>query len=146
MLRAALCDLATPALPRRDDHHDLVNAGVEHMLNEQSAVGGQLGRPTGARFRTYALLTRYAQSLEGRMLPYDAPNLDALKLVIQDIHDHPLRQGATDRLNRLLRGGAGEAEIARAAIEMRDNDVLSVVQEDAQSREPKIVCSMGLVG
>jgi superfamily II DNA or RNA helicase len=144
VLRAATCDPWTPALPRSEAHHELVNQGVQHILTEQSAVGGQLGRTSGARYRAYHLLREYADSLTGKLLPYDAPNLDALKLVIQDIHDYPLRNTATDRLNRLLRSGASPAEIARATIELRDNDLLSIPAESTETREPKIICSMGL--
>jgi len=145
ILRTAACLPGTPALPRGEQHHEMVTAAVQHILKEQSAVGGQLGRPTGARFRAYTLLTEYANSLVGTMLPWDAPNLDALKLVIQDLHDHPLRDGARDSLNRLLRSDASAPTIARVAIDLRDRDALSVQTESGETREPKIICSIGLV-
>jgi superfamily II DNA or RNA helicase len=145
ILRTAACEPSTQAMPRSEQHHEMVTAAVQHILKEQSAAGGQLGRPTGARFRTYQLLTEYAESLTGKLLPYDAPNLDALKLVIQDIYDHPLRDSARDSLNRLLRGGAPAPVIAQAAIDLRDRDMLSVMEERDEAREPKIICSMGLV-
>ena len=53
ILRAARCALDEPPLPRQDNHHDLEAIAVRHMLRERSSVvGGQLGRPSGARFRT----------------------------------------------------------------------------------------------
>ena len=146
VLRAAACEPGTQALPRSENHHDLVKKGVGHILTEQSRVGGQLGRPSGARYRAYQALDTYARTLEGRTLPlFSAPDLDALKRVIQDIYDHPLRSTATERLNRLLRSGTPDETIAAAAIEMRNRDELSVQEESSETIEPKIICSMGLV-
>ncbi len=54
ILKAAECSPETPALPRREDHHDLVKKAVELIATEEKSVGGQLGRPSGARFRAYA--------------------------------------------------------------------------------------------
>ena len=44
----------TPAMPRSENHHELVRTGVEWIATEEKSVGGQLGRPSGARFRTYS--------------------------------------------------------------------------------------------
>ena len=35
------------------EHHELVQRGAEMMVAEAPSVGGGLGRPSGARFRTY---------------------------------------------------------------------------------------------
>ena len=51
ILQAAACAPDTPALPRDEAHHDLVKRGAELILTEERSVGGQLGRPSGARFR-----------------------------------------------------------------------------------------------
>lgn len=53
ILKAAECRSDTPALPRQEKHHELVQKGVEIIIAEERSVGGQLGRPSGARFRTY---------------------------------------------------------------------------------------------
>ena len=47
ILKAAECTPGTPAIPRHEQHHDLVRRGVEHIVEEEKSVGGQLGRPTG---------------------------------------------------------------------------------------------------
>ena len=64
ILRAARCSLDEPALERRDDHHELVRRAVHHIQNEGPNVGGQLGRPSGARFRTYERLKGYLDALQ----------------------------------------------------------------------------------
>ncbi len=60
ILKAAECAPATPALARQENHHALVEKAVELIVREEKSVGGQLGRPSGARFRTYERLKRYA--------------------------------------------------------------------------------------
>jgi hypothetical protein len=65
ILRAAACTPTTPALQRHQNHHELVKKGVELIGAEEKAVGVQLGRPSGARFRTYERLKRYADDVKG---------------------------------------------------------------------------------
>lgn len=72
ILRAAECVPETPALPRRDDHHTLVRKGAEIIVSEEKAVGGQLGRPSGARFRCYERLKRHAEHVKGTL--FESPN------------------------------------------------------------------------
>jgi hypothetical protein len=52
ILRMAQCEPDTPAIPRDPQHHALVAQGAKHILGEEKSSGGQLGRPSGARFRT----------------------------------------------------------------------------------------------
>ena len=66
ILRAAGCAPDTPALPRHETHHDLVRSGAEHIAREEKQVGGQLGRPSGARFRTYERLKGHAEDVKTR--------------------------------------------------------------------------------
>ena len=65
ILRAAECVPDTPAQPRQEKHHDLVRSGVEHIVQEEKRVGGQLGSPRGARFRTYERLKHHVQDCQG---------------------------------------------------------------------------------
>ena len=50
----------TPAQPRHDSHHALVEKGIKHIVTKEKTIGGALGRPSGARFRTYTRLKEYA--------------------------------------------------------------------------------------
>lgn len=140
ILRAAECSPDTPALPRQEDHHALVHKGVTQIVAEEKVIGGQLGRPSGARFRTYERLKHYAADVKGTL--FDGP---ALHKTIDEIYRHPLRQNATDTLNRQLRSGISDQSLAELAIALREEDRLCLVQEDEQNFEPKIICSMGLV-
>jgi hypothetical protein len=143
ILDAAKCSPDTPALPRLEVHHDLVRQGVEQVLKEEKSVGGQLGRPSGARFRTYERLKEYAEEIKELPL-LEARYKDALKRAIEEIYRYPLREAAKDALNRLLRAHASNEDLAQKVMALRDADALTVKGEEAESREPRIICSMGL--
>ncbi len=139
ILRAAECAPETPALPRMEQHHRLVRKGVEKIVAEEKTVGGQLGRPSGARFRTYERLKRYAAAVQGTL--FDTPQLAR---ALEDLYRFPLRQSATDTLNRQLRAGIPDDKLADLVLALRDDDRLCLIHEEDQTREPQIICSMGL--
>ncbi len=139
ILKAAECRPETPALARQENHHDLVRKAVEFIAAEEKSVGGQLGRPSGARFRTYERLKRYAEQVRGTL--FDTPQLAK---AIEEIYRFPLRQSATDTLNRQLRAGIADDKLAELVMALRDDDRLCVVHEEEQSGEPQIICSLGL--
>lgn len=140
ILRAAQCAPDTPALPRHASHHALVRAATKHIATEEEAVGGQLGRPTGARFRAYERLKHYVESVKGQLF-----DTETLRRTIDDIHRYPLRQAAMDALNRQLRSGIDDADLAALATRLRDENKLCIMHEGGESHEPQIICSMGLI-
>jgi len=139
ILRAAECSPDTPAPPRLPNHHDLVRKGTVQIMEEEKSIGGQLGRPSGARFRTYERLKAYAQEVQGTLF-----SSDQLTKAIEDIYRHPLRPTATDTLNRQLRSGISDADLAQLVVALRDDGRLCLVHEEEQSQEPQIICSLGL--
>ncbi len=140
ILRAAECTPDTPALPRQENHHTLVKKGVEHVMTEEQCVGGQLGRPSGARFRAYERLKRYAEQVKGTLF-------DTLQLtrVIEEIYRHPLRQSATDTLNRQLRAGISDEKLAGLVLALHEEDRLCTPLDAPEAREPQIICSLGIM-
>jgi superfamily II DNA or RNA helicase len=139
ILKAAECLPDTPALPRQENHHPLVRKGVEFVVAEEKTVGGQLGRPSGARFRTYERLKHYAEQIKGML--FDTPQLAK---TIEEIYRFPLRQSATDTLNRQLRSGISDEKLAELVMALRDDDRLCIVHDEEQTHEPRIICSLGL--
>jgi superfamily II DNA or RNA helicase len=141
ILRTAACEPDTPGIPRHSDHHKLVQQGVELIAADERSSGGQLGRKSGARYRTYERLKRYAQEVKGTLFE----SADLLR-AIDEIYNHPLRQSAIDRLNRQLKSGIDDRQLAEMVVALRVDDDLCLVQEEAQKREPQIICSLGLFG
>ena len=140
IIKMAECTPDTPALPRLNEHHDLVCKGVEMIVEEEKSVGGQLGRPSGARFRTYERLKKYAQEVKGTLF-----ESQELLRAIDEIYRSPLRSAATDTLNRQLRSGIDDATLAQLVITLHQEDRLCVRQEEGEeTQEPRIICSMGL--
>ncbi len=139
ILKAAECTPDTPPVPRQVNHHELVRRAVQWIVTEEKSVGGQLGRPSGARFRTYERLRRFAEQLTGTMFL-----MPELTRAIEEIYRYPLRPSATDTLNRQLRAGISDDKLAELVVELRGDDRLCVVHEEEQSGEPQIICSLGL--
>ncbi|MEW6359301.1 MAG: helicase-related protein [Planctomycetota bacterium] len=139
ILDASKCRPNTSALPRLDSHHDLVKKGVEQVLREEKSIGGQLGRSSGARYRTYYRLKQYAEDVKGTLF-----DRQELHRAIEEIYCYPLREAAKDALNRLLRTNADNETLAQKVMSLRDADALCQRSEEAESREPRIICSMGL--
>ena len=140
ILNAAQCHPDTPAFPRHEDHHELVAAGAKHIAQQARSTGGQLGRPSSARYRSYNRLKEYADSIKGQLF-----ESEDLRLAVNDIYRYPLRQAATDTLNRQMRSGIDDPGLAHMVIQMRNEDRLCLVEEDnTETQEPRIICSMGL--
>jgi superfamily II DNA or RNA helicase len=139
ILKAAECMPNTPALPRLEKHHELVTAGVRHMVQEEKSIGGGLGRPSGARFRTYERLIAYQQEVKGTL--FDTQDLAK---AIDDIYRYPLQQYAADALNAQLRLGINTHSLADLVITLRGQDRLSLIQEETETQEPQIICSLAL--
>ncbi|MFB8794860.1 MAG: helicase-related protein [Microcoleus sp.] len=139
ILRIAACDEATPAIPRDKQHHELVTKGAELIAEEELTAGGQLGRPSGARFRTYERLKSYFKEMNGTIFASDD-----LSKAIDEIYRYPLRQSAIDTLNRQLKSGIGDRQLAELVVGLRMDDRLCIVNEDEDKREPMIICSLGL--
>ncbi|MEH2395808.1 helicase-related protein [Nostoc sp.] len=139
VLRVAACEESTPAIPRDKQHHELVKKGAELIAEEEKNAGGQLGRPSGARFRTYERLKSYVQQMKGTVFVSE----ELLK-AIDEIYRYPLRQSAIDTLNRQLRSGINNQQLAELVVALRMDDRLCIVTEELEKREPEIICSLGL--
>ncbi|MBC8184626.1 NgoFVII family restriction endonuclease [candidate division KSB1 bacterium] len=144
ILNAAECSPEEPALPRRDDHYELEAIGVKKIMAEQgkaSLATGNLGRPSGARYKTYIRLKSFLADNEGML--WDTPELNK---AIEEIYNHPLKQSAIDKLNRQLKSGIQDYLLAELVTSLSQGDMLCNIQHEDLKGEPQIICSMGLVG
>ena len=140
ILRAAECRPDAEPLERLPQHHALVQSGVELIAKEERTFGGQLGRPSGARFRTYERLKAFAAEVENTLF-----DTTSLKRAIEDIFRYPLKQAAVDQLNRQLRSGINDPDLAKLVISLREQDKLCSIHDDESPQtDPHIICSLGL--
>ncbi len=148
VLSAAQCLPDTPAQPRLDNHHALVTAAVMMVAaEERSTPGGQLGRPNGARYKTYQRLKRlYETQAQGTLFERSDAYVE-LNKAINELYQFPLRSSAVDTLNRQLRAGISDEQLAEIVLGLRADDRLCVINTsiDDGPTEPEIVCSLGLV-
>ncbi len=140
VLRAAECEPGTPAVPRLPQHHDLVATGLQLAVSQDKAVGGGLGRPSSPRRRTYERLKAYATE-QMQTLFRD----EELERALDDMYQRPLLETAADLLNRLMRSGVNDTELADAVKSLREEGRLTYAEDDTTLREPRVVCSMGLI-
>lgn len=143
ILKAAACEPDTPPLPRQDNHHQLVRCGIEQIATEEKQAGGQLGRPSGARFRVYERMKRFAEDVKADQPLFPVKELER---AIGDIYTQPLRPLAVDILNRLLKAGITDADLAQRIMELRAEGRLCIISGDVgdDHHETQIICSMGL--
>lgn len=139
ILKAAECTPATPALPRSEKHFSLIEKAVQIIAEEEKTIGGTLGRPTGAKYRTFERLKAYQASVQGTL--FDTADL---RNSVDDVYRYPLRQSATDILNRQLRMEISDQELAQLVTSLRNEDRLSIRTEHESFGEPRIICSLGI--
>jgi superfamily II DNA or RNA helicase len=140
VLRAAECAPETPAVERDKHHHDWVAAGLELAVSQDKAVGGGLGRPGSPRRRAYERLKPYATE-QMKTLFRD----EELERALDDMYQRPLLETAADMLNRQMRSGVNDEDLAETVKSLREEGRLTYTEADTALREPRVVCSMGLV-
>lgn len=139
ILRAAACEPATPALPRLNSHHTLVQQAVTGIQKEHASTGGQLGKPASARRRVYERLKDHAANVKDSLF-----DIKPLHHAIDAIYEAPLTEAARDLLNRELKSGIDNQKLVELVLSLHEEDRLCVPQDDAEAREPKIICSLGI--
>jgi len=124
---------------RISNHFDLVKYGVENIVKNEKLIGGQLGKKTGARYRTYQRLYTFAQENKGKL--FDTVDLHR---TIDLIYKYPLTEKAKEKLNRQLKSGIDDYTLINLTNELRLDEMLCITAEEITERPPKIICSIGL--
>src|SRR5689334_2971822 len=112
------------------------------MVQEErrDSQAGQWGNKRAARYRSYERLQAYLRHREG-----DIFLTDQVRAAIQAIYDHPLTTEAVDKLNRQLRSSISDDDLAALVSTLHRDERLVVSNiHDAEMKEPRILCSMGL--
>lgn len=145
ILKAAACAADTPALARTEHHHALTQQGLAHIVQEEKTFGGALGRPSGARFKTFERLKRFRETLGAkRDLFITDEYVRRFDRVMEEIYRYPLYQSATDSLNRQLKAGIGDHQLLDFVFALREDGRLCLIDDQEQWTEPTLICSMGL--
>jgi superfamily II DNA or RNA helicase len=140
ILKAAECGSDEPPLQRLANHHDLVAKGVDFASQHDSMTATSLGKKSGAKYRAYMRLDRYCKENEGTLFVSEE-----LKRAVDDILNHTLTEFARETLNRQMKAGINDQELAQLVVSLRDDDRLVISSdEDAPVRDPQIICSLGL--
>ncbi|MCL2075615.1 MAG: phospholipase D-like domain-containing protein [Betaproteobacteria bacterium] len=145
ILKAAACAADTPALPRTERHHELTQQGMKYIAEEEKSFGGALGRPSGARFKTYERIKRWRERQgDTRDLFISEERMRLIDKAMEEIYRYPLYPSATDTLNRQIKAGINDDDLLRLVLALREDDRLCLIDEQEQQREPKLICSLGL--
>jgi len=141
ILKKAECSIDTAAIEAIEIHHELVKKAVEYAEVEAAKSGGQLGSKSSARYKAYGVMTRYLESVRNTLF-----DVAALKKTIDDIYHYPLRETAREIINRRMRLGSSDEDLAMLCMQLRDEGRLCIIdQNDKNSlKMPQIICSLGI--
>jgi hypothetical protein len=140
ILKAVECTPDAKPLHKLGHHHKLVESAMGHIREVESSIGGQLGKKTGAKYRTYMRLIRYDEENKNTLFAGEP-----LRRAIDDLYKYPLRESARDTLNRQLKAGIDDEGLSDLVIALREEDKLCIIDEtEVEQREPQIICSLGM--
>lgn len=140
ILKVLECALDTPALEKLEDHFLLVERAVEISRQAQKSTGGHLGKKSSVRYKTYMRLKRFFDESVNTLFE----NED-LKRAIDDIYKFPLQESSKTLLNRRLKLGLTDQELAEIVINLRAEGRLCLIDEGSTGfNAPRVICSMGL--
>jgi hypothetical protein len=140
ILKALKCDYDEPSLSRQEQHHALTSKAIEYISEFNDTIGGQLGRKNGARYRAFTRLDQWLlANKDGLFIT------EEIKRVHQDIYRFPLKEDAVDAINREFKSGIDNERLVEMLCSMNEQDKLCIKNEDEQeSKEARVICSMGL--
>ncbi|MCL1471732.1 hypothetical protein LAY57_13740 [Argonema antarcticum A004/B2] len=84
-------------------------------------------------------MKRYAQEMQGSLFV-----TEELRKAIDEVYRYPLRQSAIDTLNRQLKSGISNQQLAELVVALRMDERLCIISEEAEKQEPMIICSLRL--
>jgi superfamily II DNA or RNA helicase len=142
ILDAAKCDFEAPALPKLENHHELVKTALEKVRTETSNTSGTLGRKNSVKHRVYRQLERFYEANERTLfIPAN------LKIAMDCIFRYPLKETAVDKLSRQMKSGISDDGLCTLVMTLYENDELCKVSDGNDDSDfTQIICSMSLVG
>ena len=126
-----------------NNHHELVGCAAAYLRENAGAIGGQLGGPRSPRRLLYSRLKHIAQSTRTAPL-LDAAAAKTVANIVEMLLARPLTDTAAARFRRLLTTGADNETVINSVLDFHAAGSLCVAEEE-RDKEPRIVCSMGLL-
>jgi len=123
-----------------ENHHELVKKGIDSAHEAEKNTSGSLGKRSGIKYQVYTRLERYCEEYEGTLFISNS-----LKRAIDDIFKNPLTETAKDTLNRQLKAGVTDEQIANIVMSLCDENKLVISGNETKiGRIPQIICSLGI--
>ncbi len=140
ILKASQCNADELPKYKLENHHKLLKIGLDYIHEEEKNSSGALGKKTGAKYRVYMRLDRYCKDFENTLFV-----TEPLKRAVDDIYKYPLKEFARETLNRQLKAGISDEQLASLVVSLREEDKLVIINEDEQpDKQPHIICSLGI--
>lgn len=140
ILNAAACSIDTPLTLRADNHHELVAQGLAYIKEADSKSGGQLGKPSSARYQAYQRLTRYYELNKNSLFENQA-----LKKAIDELYHYSLKEYARETIRRHLKTDIDDVTFAELVLVLREEDKFCQIDtQTAINQEPSVICSLGI--
>ena len=147
ILDVAECKPDETGLPKADQHHEIVEKGVVHIMQEERSTYGTLGRRNGARYKAYIRLKKILEELgDKRDIFFTDDKVRELGKAMEEIYKYPLFQTAKNVINSHLKTAVGDVNFAEIITSLRDEKRLSMIPDkDDEHPDMRIICSMGLM-
>ena len=141
ILQATACSAATKGLEVQSAHHDLVSGSVMKLAESHRQTGIGLGSTSGARFKTYGILTRFYNAHRGPLNLYS--ELGEISTLMQI---KPFCNVASNQIKTQLKLNANDAAICNLLMDLHKRGALFPSDDDNdEDDEPRLVCSIALV-
>jgi len=134
------CSVDEKALNKIKNHHQLVGQAVELNRKDQKMKGGHLGKRSSVRYKAYMRMERFFNENKNTLFEDTE-----IKKAIDDIYKYPMQESAKTLLNRRIRLGLNDEELAEIIINLRNEGRLCLIDDnEADVKAPRVICSMGL--
>ncbi len=140
ILKIAQCGFDVLPSNKLANHHMLVKDAVDYASKNDISSQGSLGKKTGIRYKTYMRLDRYINENDGTFFI-----TDQLKKAVDEIARFPIMEAAKDSINRQLKAGCSDEQLANLVISLSEENKLCLNEsEDNFIKMPQIICSLGI--
>lgn len=137
ILKAMACNREEPALEPLERHHDMVDKALETVNKMATKTSGVLGSRFSTKYRVVTMMEDFIKK-------YPIYATEELKEAIDQIYNYPMREQTKFTLGQMLRRGDMVDDFAEYLAEMYSANQLCVVTEEAEGKEARVICSMGL--